>query len=69
MKETCNQKVIPDKLKIEKYWPISNLCPSGKVFEKLIMQRIEQIQLSQNVDPTGNAQHGYNKCRSTATVG
>ena len=67
-------KIVPvhkkgDKTKIENYRPISNLCSSSKIFEKLIMKRIEEIQNAQNVDLTGNAQHGFKKSRSTATAG
>ena len=84
MNKIYNQKTIPeqwsiskiipthkkeDKSKIENYRPISNLCSSSKVFEKLIMKRINNIQESQMVDLTGNAQHGFKKCRSTATAG
>ena len=84
MNKIYNQKTIPeqwsiskiipthkkeDKSKIENYRPISNLCSSSKVFEKLIMKRINNIQASQKVDLTGNAQHGFKKCRSTATAG
>ena len=32
---------------------------SSKRFEKLIMKRIDEIQESQNIDITGNAQHGF----------
>jgi hypothetical protein len=48
-------KIIPvhkkgDHSKIENYRPISNLCSSSKVFEKLIMKRIEENQLLENVE-------------------
>jgi hypothetical protein len=32
---------------------------SSKIFDKLITKRIEEIQESQNVDLTGNAQYGF----------
>ena len=84
MNKIYNEKEIPDQWriskivpvhkkgecsKIENYRPISNLCSSSKVFEKLIMKRIESIQTAENVDLTGNAQHGFKKSRSTATAG
>ena len=67
-------KIIPifkkgDKTKIENYRPISNLCCASKIFEKLIMKRIEMIEMQKNVDFTGNSQHGFKKHRSTATAG
>ena len=33
-----------DKTNISNYRPISNLCSMSKVFEKLIMQRIHEIE-------------------------
>ena len=84
MNKIYNEKEIPDQWriskivpvhkkgecsKIENYRPISNLCSSSKVFEKLIMKRIESIQTAENIDLTGNAQHGFKKSRSTATAG
>jgi hypothetical protein len=67
-------KIIPifkkgDKNLIENYRPISNLCCTSKIFEKLIMDRIRSIEASNEVDLTGNCQHGFKKCRSTATAG
>ena len=57
-----------DKKDIENYRPISNLCTSSKIFEKLILKRILEIQESQSVDITGENQHGFKKRRSTATL-
>ena len=67
-------KIIPihkrgDKSKIENYRPISNLCSASKIFEKLILKRIHQIQEDFNIDLTGNAQHGFKKNKSTSTAG
>ena len=53
---------------VENYRPISNLCSSSKIFEKLILKRILEIQDDQNVDITGNSQHGFKKNRSTASL-
>ena len=57
-----------DKKDVENYRPISNLCSSSKIFEKLILKRILEIQDDQNVDITGNSQHGFKKNRSTASL-
>ena len=57
-------KVIPIHKKgpytnIENYRPISNLCTTSKIFEKLILQRLGSIQLLKNIDLTGKPQHGF----------
>ena len=57
------------KKDIENYRPISNLCSTSKIFEKLILKRILEIQESNNVDITGKNQHGFKKNRSTLTLG
>ena len=53
----------------ENYRPISNLCSTSKVFEKLILKRIMEIQKDNEVDLTGEEQHGLKKSKSTATAG
>ena len=58
-----------DRTNITNYRPISNLCSMSKVFEKLIMQRIHEIEDSNNVDLTGAKQHGFKRKRSTSTAG
>ena len=45
----------------EIYKPITNLWTSSKIFEKLILKRILDIQEMENVDLTGSAQHGLKK--------
>ena len=77
-------KVIPDQWLISKvgpickkgnknysvnYRPISNLCSTSKVFEKLILKRIMEIQKENEVDLTGEEQHGFKKAKSTASAG
>ena len=57
-----------DKKDIENYRPIANLCAASKVFEKLILKRILEIQESHNVDLTNSAQHGFKRKRSTASL-
>jgi hypothetical protein len=71
-----NQRKIPDqwsiakvipihkkglKCNIENYRPIANLCSSSKLFEKLILKRILEIELNFGVDLTGKQQHGFKK--------
>ena len=48
-------KIIPihkkgDKTNFNNYRPIANLCSMSKFFEKLIMQRINEIEDTNNVD-------------------
>ena len=77
-------KTIPDQWKIAKinpihkkgskneisnYRPISNLCSMSKIYEKLILKRLVELQDSNNVDFTGTQQHGFKKNKSTATAG
>ena len=77
-------KLIPDQWKIAKvtpipkkgsknelanYRPISNLCSMSKIYEKLILKRVIELQEMFNVDFTGNQQHGFKKNKSTATAG
>ena len=40
-----------------------------KIFERLILNRIAQIEELNNVDITGNQQHCFKKGRGTATAG
>ena len=53
---------------IQNYRPIANLCTTSKIFEKLIMKRINEIQDSCEVDLTGENQHGFKRNRSTSTL-
>ena len=50
---------------IENYRPIANLCSTSKIFEKLILQRLHQIEFENLVDLTNKSQHGFKKNRST----
>jgi hypothetical protein len=78
-----NQNVIPEQWKtsrilplhkkgkknqIENYCPISNLCAGSKVFERLILMRILEIEEQAGTSLTGNNQHGFKKERSTITA-
>ena len=58
-----------NKHTIENYRPIANLCSASKFFEKLILRQIHKIQEANDIDLTGNAQHGFKKHKSTATAG
>ena len=67
-------KVIPifkkgSKTKIENYRPISNLCSSTKIFERLILNQIKYLETTNSLDFTGKNQHGFKKSKSTATAG
>ncbi len=57
-----------DKKDIESYRPIANLCSSSKIFEKLILKRILEIEVLNKVDLTGINQHGFKRGRSTSTL-
>ena len=54
-------KITKLKENIGNYRPISYLCSSSKIFEKLILKQIFEIQDEENVDLTGAAQHGLKK--------
>ena len=66
-------KIIPvhkkgSKQCIENYRPVANLCSSSKIFERLILNRINQLELLGKTDLTGNGQHGFKKNRGTALL-
>ena len=78
------EKVIPDQWRfvkivpvhkkgskqiIENYRLVENLCCTSKILERLILNRIAQIEMLNNVDNTGDQQHGFKKVRGTATAG
>ena len=54
---------------VENYRPISNLCSTSKIFEKLILKRLGRLEFLKNVDLTGKSQHGFKTKHSTATAG
>ena len=47
------------KNEISNYRPVANLCSGSKVFERLILQRINQIEEENEIDLTNEAQHGF----------
>ena len=53
---------------VENYRPIANLCSTSKIFEKLILKRIIEIQDENNTDLTRQGQHGFKKKRGTSTL-
>jgi hypothetical protein len=53
---------------INNYRPIANLCSCSKIFEKLILRRILEIQNTAGVDITNKHQHGFNRKSSTSTL-
>ena len=57
-----------DSKSIENYRPIANLCSTSKIFEKLLLKRILDIQAENNCDLTSLNQHGFKKGKSTATI-
>ena len=58
-----------EKTNIENYRPIANLCSTTKIFEKLILNRILQIERDNNTDITGTPQHGFKQKHSANTSG
>ena len=78
------QKVIPEQWliskiapihkkgnsnQIENYRPIANLCSASKIFERLILLRIQEIEKLSNIDLTGKSQYGFKKGHSTSLAG
>ncbi len=57
-----------DKHDVSNYRPISNLCSVSKVYEKLILKRLEEIGEENNIDITRVQQHGFKEKRSTTTA-
>jgi len=63
-------KVVPifkkgDRKRVENYRPVSNLCSLSKVFEKCILNRIQQLPNFNAM--VGEHQHGFRKHCSTVT--
>ena len=66
-------KIIPTHKKgtkdnVTNYRPISNLCAISKIYEKLILGQLWKIADENNVDLTGEKQHGFKKDKSTVTA-
>ena len=56
------------KCHIENYRPISNLCSTSKIFERLILRRMQSLESINKIDLTGKQQHGFKRGKSTATL-
>ena len=56
------------KEEIGNYRPFANLCSASKIFERLILIRINEIKKDLNIDLTGENQHVFKKGRSTSTA-
>jgi hypothetical protein len=54
--------------KIENYRPISNLSASSKIFERLILERLMEVEKEKQIDLSGATQHGFKKNKSTITA-
>ena len=66
-------KIIPihkkgPKCHIENYRTISNLCSTSKIFERLILKRMQSIETLYQIDLTGKQQHGFKRGKSTASL-
>jgi len=57
-----------NKAMLENYRPISNLCSMAKIFERLILEHIQTLQVNYEKDFTGTEQHGFKKGSSTTTA-
>ena len=53
---------------VENYRPISNLCSASKIFEKLILLKLQKLEKQFNIDLTGKPQHGFKPKHSTTTA-
>ena len=53
---------------VENYRPVSNLCSTTKIFEKLILLKLQKLEFLNKIDLTGKPQHGFKKNHSTATA-
>ena len=67
-------KIIPtfkkgNKVEIENYRPIANLCSTSKILERLILNQIHYLESKNKLDLTGRQQHGFKRSKSTATAG
>jgi hypothetical protein len=68
IKNSAASQERKEKNLVENYRPISNLCAGSKVFERLILMRILEIEEQVSISLTGANQHGFKKERSTITA-
>ena len=45
------------------------MCSASKIFEKLILLKLQKLETLHKVDITGKSQHGFKRKHSTATAG
>jgi len=69
----CTARIIPlhkkgEKNKIKNYRPIANLCTASKIFERLVLSRLLEIETTRAIDFSGQTQHGFKKGKSTVTA-
>ena len=57
-----------DKSRIANYRPVANLCAASKIYERLILQRIQDLEDEKGMDLTGINQHGFKRGKSTTTA-
>ena len=48
---------------------MANLCSVSKIFEKLILKRINDLEAINGIRVGGKQQHGFMRNKSTATAG
>ena len=58
-----------DRSVVENYRPVANLCSVSKIFEKLILKKINELEIINGVSVGGKQQHGFMKNKSTVTAG
>ena len=67
-------KIIPIHKKgsinnIENDRPVACLCSTTKIFESLILNRINKLEALNKINLAEKQQHGFTKGKSTATAG
>ena len=48
---------------------MASLCSTTKIFERLILNRINKLEAINKINLAGKEQHGFTKGKSTATAG
>ena len=54
---------------IENYRLVANLCSVSKIFEKLIVKKINELEIINGISVGGKQQHGFMKNKSTVAAG
>jgi hypothetical protein len=57
-----------NKKNTDSYRPISNLCSASKIFERMMLNRLTDIEVRNKTDLTGKSQHGFKRGRSKAKL-